>query len=169
MLTENTNCPVVTVPTLVSPDDGSTVTAPNPTFTWNAVIDAVEYEFIIDNDQAFSSPAQQYMVSPTETIVSKTLPEALPNGTYYWRVRAKDSGDYWSDWSTFRSVIIFVLEPEMYIQYLWDYVYGTSWPASTMISLTIDDPSNGAGVDYTRADMSTQLQVKLTFRVFHLV
>ncbi len=107
-LTQNTTCPLPSSPALTSPDDGSTVTTNTPTFSWNAVTDAVEYEFAIDDDAAFGSPAQLYTVTPTDTTVSTTLPEALPNGTFYWRVRVKDSAGYWSEWSAAWSVIVAV-------------------------------------------------------------
>jgi hypothetical protein len=65
-----------------------------PTFTWKPSPTATSYILEIATDSNFNKPILTYSVtvvsSPTITF---TLPTALalPNGTYYWRVRPRDS------------------------------------------------------------------------------
>jgi len=86
-------------PKLLSPEDGASVNSPRPTFDWEDVVDTVSgldcYEIQIDNNQNFSPP--KYIAIVT---VSQFIPESdLAQGEYYWRVRARDKLDHYSDWT----------------------------------------------------------------------
>ena len=80
-----------TVPALTAPADSAQLTTGTPVFTWAASTDAngdtVSYQIQIDDNNDFSSPA----VSQSGLSVTSFTPgSALPNGTYFWRVRASD-------------------------------------------------------------------------------
>ncbi|MFN4132781.1 MAG: PGF-pre-PGF domain-containing protein [Candidatus Hadarchaeales archaeon] len=74
----------------------------SPTFKWSSVQDvtSVRYEVQIANDAAFSSTA----ATITENMENKT--EFLPDGTYYWRVRALDNfrAGEWSENISFKII-----------------------------------------------------------------
>jgi len=80
-------------PTLSSPADNAS-TRRTLSFKWLRVPTAVTYEFQYDNNADFSSPTYSVTVRGTFR-----RPPAMKNGTYYWRVRAKDAAGNWSAWS----------------------------------------------------------------------
>jgi len=83
-------------PNLISPSDGTTESKPK--LTWEYKGECVEsgscFRVEVDNNSDFSSPEK----STYDTNTSYS-PQGLANGTYYWRVKAKDKSDTWSDWS----------------------------------------------------------------------
>ena len=92
--------PLVPVaPVLVSPTSGSSVSITTPTFNWNPVLDATTYEVQVDNSSTFSSPEATGNVTATWFTSGY-----LANGTYYWRVRAKNINDESGAWSAARSL-----------------------------------------------------------------
>jgi hypothetical protein len=86
------------LPSLLSPGDGTTTTS-TPTLDWSDVTDAsgVTYELQVDNDADFSSPGEGSLSASEYTL---TAEQALPSGTYYWRVRAVDGAGNASTWTT---------------------------------------------------------------------
>ncbi|HEV3477888.1 MAG TPA: hypothetical protein VG144_00405 [Gaiellaceae bacterium] len=90
----------VATPTPSSPAADASVQA-LPAFAWNGVPGAAKYEFALAADAGFNSPALgmgegQFFTRNTRATVKKTL----PNGTYWWRVRAVTSEGEVSPWST---------------------------------------------------------------------
>ncbi|MCD6166249.1 hypothetical protein J7K19_06045, partial [bacterium] len=85
------------VPNLISPANGSTTNDNTPTFDWDDITDAVEYQIQVDNNSNFSSPERNQVGLTTSTY---TPTSSLSDGTYYWRVRAKDNLNNWGGWST---------------------------------------------------------------------
>ena len=84
-----------------SPADGSTTTDTTPTFSWNAVPGAVEYELRIADSPAGLASASSVSVTGT----SHTPTSALTNlQTHYWQVRAKDAGVQYGIWSEGQSL-----------------------------------------------------------------
>jgi len=81
-------------PALLSPANGATVSTGTPTFDWSDVTDP-------------SSPVTYVLeivgrlinTGLTTSTYTLTSGEALPNGTYSWRVRAADNAGIESDWS----------------------------------------------------------------------
>ncbi|MEM2619620.1 MAG: Ig-like domain-containing protein, partial [Candidatus Hadarchaeales archaeon] len=91
------------VPSLLLPTNGSILDTPTPTFRWTSVTDpsGVTYRLVVDNDPDFSSPIYDNS-SITENSLTLPPENALPDGTYYWRVRARDNAgnQAWSgSWS----------------------------------------------------------------------
>jgi hypothetical protein len=86
-------------PTPVSPAADASVQVLS-SFAWNAVPGAAKYEFAIAADVGFNAPALgmgegQFFTRNTRATVKKTL----PNGTYWWRVRAIAAGGAVSPWT----------------------------------------------------------------------
>lgn len=84
-------------PTLLNPSSGSTITTIN--LTWQApsyllYSGGSPYRVQIDDDQNFSLPNKDYYSTN-----ASYSPQGLSLGTWYWRVKAKDSSGSWSDWS----------------------------------------------------------------------
>jgi len=90
-------------PTLSLPPDSSTTGDNTPEFDWSDVSEATNYEIQVDNTNSFASPDidESNLTSPTYTAAN-----SLTDGTYYWRVRAKNSQDNWGDWSSVWSFTI---------------------------------------------------------------
>jgi hypothetical protein len=92
------------VPVPVGPRNGASVQA-LPAFAWSTIPGADHYEFQIAADSGFNS---QVPGSEPDQFVTRntraTLKSAVPNGTYWWRVRAVSKGGAVSRWSSTRSV-----------------------------------------------------------------
>jgi|tagenome__1003787_1003787.scaffolds.fasta_scaffold20984557_4 hypothetical protein len=87
-------------PTVTAPTNGGSYNT-LPHFSWNPVAGADHYEFQIAADKNFLSQVlgfgqDDFITKNTTATVAKTL----PNGTYYWRVRAQSlTGSSQSAWS----------------------------------------------------------------------
>ncbi len=77
------------VPTLVSPPDGAQNTSLVPLLTWNASATATSYRLQVASDTGFTQIAFN---DSTLTSTTQAVGPLLANATYYWRVRAKNSG-----------------------------------------------------------------------------
>jgi hypothetical protein len=90
-----------TVPNLISPSDGAAFDTSGVTLIWNRSQDNVsgmdQYEIQLANNSSFTNPTT-YSTSDTTYSIS-----TLDEGTYYWRVRAKDNVGNFSGWSSSRS------------------------------------------------------------------
>lgn len=94
---------VLVPPTLVSPANGATNLALNPTLTWDAVPTATGYKVQVATSNTFANP----LVDQTVTGTSFALSGLANNTTYYWRVKAL-RGTTETDWS---NVWSFTTEP----------------------------------------------------------
>ena len=86
-------------PTLSTPAANASVQS-LPSFGWNPVAGAARYEFALAADAGFNAPVLgmgegQFFTRNTRATVKKTV----PNGTYWWRVRAIAAGGAVSPWS----------------------------------------------------------------------
>lgn len=87
------------VPTLLTPEDNATVNTNSPTFVWNSVSGATEYNIQVAQDLTFGNilrsynflPDTVYTVPPPSDGVPGNSP-SIPLGTYFWRVYT-DQGD----------------------------------------------------------------------------
>lgn len=92
-------------PTPVSPANGST-TVYVPALGWKPVAGADHYTFQLAADSGFNSPVEVSGATVMETYNTwATSKYALPNGTYYWHVRAVDAAGKVSGWSATRSFV----------------------------------------------------------------
>jgi hypothetical protein len=78
--------PLPVAPSLLTPSTNAVTTDNSPTFIWQAVTWGNVYQLQIDNNSTFTSPER----SITGGVLTYT-PSVLPNGVYYWRVRAWNS------------------------------------------------------------------------------
>jgi hypothetical protein len=72
-----------------------------PTLTWNRVTWATEYEIQIDTAKTFNAPMN--FTVPATTL--EITPTSLPDGLYFWHVRAKN-GNKTSQWSAVESFVV---------------------------------------------------------------
>jgi hypothetical protein len=90
-------------PTPIAPAQGA-VSQFLPFFAWTPVSGADKYEFQISADVGMNSPVlgpgkDDFFTRNTRA----TLLQTVPNGTYYWRVRAADAAGAVSAWTSPRS------------------------------------------------------------------
>jgi hypothetical protein len=78
-----------------------------PTFTWDRVEGASGYKVQLDNDSNFSSPLVDKNIDGT----SFTPTDALPDGTYYWRVAMRRSSTVIGHWTPTMSFVKQSLSP----------------------------------------------------------
>lgn len=108
-------------PTLVSPANGITIHSGRPTFSWNYVqheggiiYGSDVYQVQVDNNSNFSSPIydddssgeiSRKMLAIDYIVPGSTWPVylILPDGLFYWRVRARNIAGEYSPWSVTRS------------------------------------------------------------------
>ncbi len=85
-------------PTLVSPDDNENMNDNTPLMDWGDVTGADNYHIQIDNDSDYSSPNVDN--DNVGSVSQYTVPDenALPDGVYYWHVRAENT-DGLGSWS----------------------------------------------------------------------
>jgi hypothetical protein len=93
-----------TVPNLVSPSNGTALNTSSVTLIWNRSQDNLsgvdQYEIQLASNPSFTNPTT-YLTSDTTYSIS-----ILNEGTYYWRVRAKDYAGNYSGWSSSRSLTL---------------------------------------------------------------
>lgn len=84
-------------PNLISPTDNASEDK-TPKLTWEYKGECAEsgscFRVEIDNNSDFGSPEKE-----TYAKTSSYSPRDLGQGEWYWRVRAKDRSDKWTDWS----------------------------------------------------------------------
>jgi hypothetical protein len=94
----------LTAPVLLDPGPGASVEA-LPAFSWAPVPGAYAYEFQVAADQNFNAPVLgRGEGSFTTKNTRATLKKTLPNGRYWWRVRATTKSGDASPWSNPRSL-----------------------------------------------------------------
>jgi hypothetical protein len=81
-----------TRPALTAPVGSAVLSTRTPTFTWTAATGTpAQYVFEIDNDGDLSNPMRSVTLSASTLTYTVPAAQALPNGTYVWRVRAVDA------------------------------------------------------------------------------
>src|SRR5438094_1333652 len=119
---DNTPLPA---PTPLSPAAGAVVDSVPP-FAWSPVSVADHYEFQLAADAGFNSPVLGHGSDDFTTQNARaTLLKTIPNGTYYWRVRAVGSNGSVSPWTAGRS-------------------FRKSWTAAA----ALQTPAGGAGLSF---------------------
>ena len=103
------SCFLITTPVLagdppiqISPTDGATIGSSK--LEWQVPVYPLyptdTYRIQVDNDSDFSSTFRDYKTKNTY------YTPVLDLGNWYWRVKAKDEGGTWSDWSSIWSFIL---------------------------------------------------------------
>jgi len=128
-------------PSLTSPGDGDNLNTPTPTLIWSTVPDPsapVTYYAEIDDDSGFGSPNYNSgWISATSW-----APPTLPEGLWYWRVRARDNAGNVGSWSGSRSFRVDVATPLSSVDPISPY-----WRNSVPFTITATASDNGSGVE----------------------
>ena len=125
------------VPSLSTPANNTYTNNNKPTLTWTAWSIAwcstlANYEIQICGDSSCNT-VEQSNTSATNT--TWTLTTALNDGTYYWRVREKDSLNRYSDYTDTKSFVVDTTPPTCVIS--WN---PTSWQnTNATLTVTMDD------------------------------
>lgn len=86
-------------PQLLSPENEATGVSTSPTLDWQSADRAATYQIQVDESDSFSSPVvDRNGITATETQIS----DLETTTTYYWRVRASNSGGA-GNWSEIRN------------------------------------------------------------------
>lgn len=120
------------VPSLVSPGNGTSIDTLTPTFDWSDVAGAESYTLEIATDNNFSNIVRTKSATESTATLSET--EKLSYGThYYWRVRGtSDFGT--GDWSPTWSVTAKLAVPKVTN---FEISAGATYTNSTGVQLTI--------------------------------
>jgi hypothetical protein len=116
------------------------------TLTWDTSAGATEYEYCFDktNDNTCDSP---WTSASTNTSAEITFLDA--NTTYYWQVRAVDGGEYTEAdggaWWAFTTGGY----ARFHARLVENDIIGFDWRPGNSVTVTVDDPSNGPGIDFT--------------------
>ena len=96
-------------PTLLGPANGTLTNDPAPEFTWEALATGGPYTYHIqiDNNRTFGSPERE----ETDSAGTAYTPALLPDGVYFWRVRAVDANNVAGAWSAIWRVKIDTTPP----------------------------------------------------------
>jgi hypothetical protein len=100
-----------TVPELYSPEAGASGVSLEPIFQWSVLAKADSYELLVSTNASFTNPLIIIIIKISAYALSSTAWQSDINldydTTYYWKVRASDSGGY----STWSAIIAFTIEP----------------------------------------------------------
>jgi hypothetical protein len=124
-------CPCQTpeFPSIYSPADYFGTDDNTPAFDWESISSATQYQIQVDNQEDYSSPVIDSLVTNS----AFTPSSALPDGVYYWRVRAKSNQNGCNvsgEWSDEYALIVSTAPP---------FYTFSSWTSSTP---TIDGQIN---------------------------
>jgi len=89
---------ISTTPLPISPKD-STLRSREVSFHWQGVTGGTGYSYTLEISETAGSGNGWSKPGIEESSYTLTEEEALPNGTYYWRVKIVDDYDNESDWS----------------------------------------------------------------------
>jgi large repetitive protein len=79
-------------PALATPADTEAI-ATDPTFSWSRSVGADHYTLVVSSDAGFGTTYDSVTTDYSSyTPNSVDSPDAYPNGTYYWKVEARNSG-----------------------------------------------------------------------------
>lgn len=88
-------------PTLVTPINGVVISQIPVMFDWNDLSNIAEYQIQINTTANFSSP-----FIDEDDISASAFAQQLPDGQYYWRVRARNLSNVWSAWSNTEDLVL---------------------------------------------------------------
>jgi len=99
---------------LVEPPNTGSIYEVMPSLIWHALDEAVLYQVQMARNIMFN----ETIFSETLTGTSYVYESNLTNSQYYWRVRAKNSNDIWSDWSDAMVWSFFINNNSLYVNLL---------------------------------------------------
>ena len=97
------------VPTLTSPADEAQIKDDTPAFDWSDAADAATYEILVDDSgSGFGSPEINTIGLSSSDFTPGT---PLAEGTYHWKVRAKDAAGNTGNYSSVRTFTVDTTPP----------------------------------------------------------
>jgi len=133
-------------PILISPDENWT-NDNTPTFTWNFSDADTEsqgsYQWQVDNHQDFTSINSESGIIST-TISSHTIDSPLKDGTWYWRVKVKDSENDWSPYCDPKILKIDTVPPEPFTS----TVDPNGWTSNSQPVLSFSSTDKASGISH---------------------
>jgi hypothetical protein len=97
-------------PTLKAPAAGAFLRVKDVDFDWTDVVNADHYQLQISKTTAFKEPLVADIDNPEPGDQPFTVPD-LPDGLYYWRIRAIDEVGVAGSWSVTRSFTVDTIAP----------------------------------------------------------
>ena len=90
-----------TAPTLLYPDDNSTINTLTPLFDWDSLVTAINYQISLGTDSAFNNIVLTETINQSHFQIASGL--LTTNTDYYWKVRTVNDGGVgpWSEVFTF--------------------------------------------------------------------
>ena len=105
--------PITTGPALIAPTSGLAMMNRTPTLDWSEVPYGVTYEYQVAKGSTFLPVLQSATTAGTESTLT-----SLPDGKYYWRVRAINAYDQPGKWSSLRYFFVDNAAPSVPVLYL---------------------------------------------------
>jgi hypothetical protein len=139
------------IPQLVYPSDGLWINDSTPMFNWTFLCSGYKqygFQVLIDDEKSFGSvnfdsgkrcSKNHYWQFPQGTNYTD-----IPDGTYYWKVRTKDSCSCWHPYS---HVFKFTVDATPPVSKIVQPIDGNYYRSFYYISGTVMDPDNGSGVN----------------------
>jgi hypothetical protein len=116
------------------------------TLDWADSAGATEYEYCFDKTDDDTCDSSW---TSTITNTSVVIGNLEANTTYYWQARAFDGAEYTEadggTWWAFTTGA----HARFHMQLVENNVLGVDWRPGDSVTVAIDDPSNGIGVDFT--------------------
>lgn len=141
----------IDTPVLTSPSNNSTLSS-IPTFSWQAVSGSVGYNILIDDEPTVTSPYVKTPYYPTNPSYS---PQTLNPGTYYWKVKAKDSSGQYGNFSNIWSFTL---------QSISSSPSPTPAPSSTP-QLSSTSSSSTSSSSFTISDLPSQINSDQSYSI----
>lgn len=144
------------VPPLSQPADGGVIYAARPRLSWRAVTGANRYNLQIALDPNFINVAYEGETNST----TFTMPEALPQNIYYWRVQSRDAAGNWSVNSAARRFVLSLLRLPASESFVIDQTPIFQWYAYTgatryQLQVASDAAFNNVVLDYITLNART--------------
>ncbi len=95
------------IPTLTFPFNGSIINDNTPHLGWDLINEAIQYQIQVDD----TNSSMNSLINDSLLIVNNTQVQLIPDGTYFWRVRAEDNAGNWGPWSISWSFTVDTIAP----------------------------------------------------------
>lgn len=161
-LSQNNEPP--SIPTLLNPDNGTTVNSVRPLLEVNAAVDPegadLRYQFEVYTTHEAQTLVAQALTSSTQWILNLDLADKQ---TYYWRVRAVDDLDLASDWSELAAFTIAL--PESNIAPLFSFVLPDQFVVDdqqqVLLQWVDSDPDSSAKISLYSRNLASSEEFQL--------
>lgn len=141
------------VPTVTAPKNGQLVTVARPSLTWTPPTDPLKVQVAYqvqmnEDDDVWTSPDYDSTEVASNAGQHNVTFDVTDGETWFWRLRIKNGGGQWSDWTT-----------------------GQEFEKASKPTFTITQPTGGAWTDSTPPVEWTALSAgnQIQYRVQHLV